>query len=76
MLGGTTSSGGQEILVGVHKLFIFAELEDLLVGMFNLEIAILGGSLRIFDVESSQAGFPGSWSSGFVGLCKSGPSPT
>ena len=56
-LGRTTGSGGQKILASVDQVFFTAQLEDSLVGVLNLKIAVPGSSLGIFDVESSQARF-------------------
>ena len=54
-LGGTAGWGGQKIFASVDQVFFPAQFEVSLVGGLDLKIAVPGGGLGIFDVESSQA---------------------
>ena len=56
-LGGTAGWGRQKIFEGVDQIFFPAQFEDSIVGGLNLEIAVPGGGLRIFDLESPQTRF-------------------
>ena len=53
LLIGATDLGGYEFLIGVDQVFVSLHSEDLFIRRLDLEVAISGGSFRIFDVESS-----------------------
>ena len=58
LLIGATDLGGYEFLIGVDQVFVSLYSEDLFIRRLDLEVAISGGSFRIFDVESSKAILP------------------